>query len=630
MPSFSLVTGVNGSGKTHLLEAIELGRVMVEIDGTQIPPAEVARFDSATLHAGDTSAADPTQLMRARTAQWNVYLAGMTNSGWIGQLRQAATDEKLRQAEGSEEELYDWGLDLLDTPGQILPLRLASVLQQWPNYEQPIRAQFAGQTQLLAMLRHFRAETGLPDLGLRKLQFERLSHSAPLEVEPFKQRLSELFALYAKLRDKNMLLRAYGEVALTDVEFEDRNGIPPWNYLNDLLKAGSYDFAVTHPIPRDSDEPFTARLIHKLNEATIDFASLSSGERVLIGLAMCAYSAEQGGIKVNYPRVMLFDEIDAFLHPTMVQSLLDVVKNVLVEKQALHVIMTTHSPTTVALAEPNGVFKMSKGSPRLSPSNRSEAIASLTAGIPALVVNVENRRPVFVEDTSDASLFTRLVASLQPHVAGPFELIFLSTSIRLPEGSVGGGKKPVEDLVVQLRAAGMTAAYGLRDADQVGIESSHDGVILLGGARRHSIENYLLDPLLIAAFLNLHKFHEHVTPEAMGLPGTGFLGGLERLVPSEMQSAADAVLAVVGPPKGDIAGEDKTVQLCSGDEIKLPYWFVSERGHDWSDRLLEKIPQLKSLRGSHNLMLAMVSQVLDREPLLVANDLVATFNALRQ
>ncbi len=629
LPAFTLVTGPNGSGKSHLLEAIEQGGISIEIDGQAVSQGLIKRFDSGSLSAGDAAAADPVQLVRARMAHWNTYVELVRQSGWTQQLRTAATNDHDSRSNAPESDLYEWGLSLTRHPELPCGPNVRAILNNWAAYDPGIRAQLTGNPTISPMLRYFEFQTGKSIVGISKREFEDAAHSAPVEVEPFKQKLSEVFSLYSKLRDRNVLMRHHNEPSLTELEFEARHGRPPWDYLNGLLTIGGYDFSVTSPSPRDGDEPFMAKLIHKVNGASLDFASLSSGEKILIALAMCVYSTENGSINVNYPKLMLFDEVDAFLHPSMVQSLFDVIRTVLVEKHGLHVILTTHSPTSVALADPVGVFRMKKDGERIGPCSRKEGIESLTVGIPTLSVNLENRRAVFVEDANDVALISKLSEVLSNQCSGPFEPVFLSTSVRLPEGTVGGGKAPLTEVVTGLRKAGLSTAFGLRDADSVGGTSGVEGVLLLGAASRYAIENFLLDPLLVAAFLNLRKFHDHVTPESMGLSGVGFLGGIEDMLPSQLQSSADAILLRVGPPSASADVTLTEVELLSGSVMSLPNWFLAERGHDWAKRLMDRIPQLKEYRNEHLLMSAILNLVVDREPLLISKCLADTIRTLR-
>lgn len=55
---FSIITGVNGSGKTHLLEAIASSKVQVFIDHEPVEPAEIRSFSWRDLDVGETLPAD--------------------------------------------------------------------------------------------------------------------------------------------------------------------------------------------------------------------------------------------------------------------------------------------------------------------------------------------------------------------------------------------------------------------------------------------------------------------------------------------------------------------------------------------------------------------------------------------
>src|SRR4051812_18679818 len=79
LPDFAVITGVNGSGKSHLLEAINNGSVVtpgVSIPPQPVPPGrnqsvpgtDVRLFTWNNLVPAPGSAADPIQLDRERNA----------------------------------------------------------------------------------------------------------------------------------------------------------------------------------------------------------------------------------------------------------------------------------------------------------------------------------------------------------------------------------------------------------------------------------------------------------------------------------------------------------------------------------------------------------------------------------
>src|SRR5437870_4901139 len=97
--------------------------------------------------------------------------------------------------------------------------------------------------------------------------------------------------------------------------------------------------------------------------AEINFSDLSSGEKILASFALCLYYAAEKNQIARYPRVLLLDEIDAPLHPSMTQSVLAAIQRVLIAQEKVKVVLTTHSPTTVALTPESSLYKMHKDHP---------------------------------------------------------------------------------------------------------------------------------------------------------------------------------------------------------------------------------------------------------------------------
>lgn len=67
LPNFAVITGVNGSGKTHLIEAIETGAVGVH----GVPPNEIKHYDWTSLVPTLDVTADPLRLGQARDQATN-------------------------------------------------------------------------------------------------------------------------------------------------------------------------------------------------------------------------------------------------------------------------------------------------------------------------------------------------------------------------------------------------------------------------------------------------------------------------------------------------------------------------------------------------------------------------------
>ena len=78
--------------------------------------------------------------------------------------------------------------------------------------------------------------------------------------------------------------------------------------------------------------------------AQYDLDSLSSGEMVLMTLCLVSFNQYLGRRR---PKLLLLDELDALLHPSMVAALVRTLKTLFVTR-GTKVLMTSHSPMTVA------------------------------------------------------------------------------------------------------------------------------------------------------------------------------------------------------------------------------------------------------------------------------------------
>lgn len=86
----------------------------------------------------------------------------------------------------------------------------------------------------------------------------------------------------------------------------------------------------------------------------------------------------------HFPDILLLDEVDASLHPSMIQNLIDVVQDIFL-KNGVRVLLVTHSPTTIALSSESSVFVMNRGGvQRIEKRSRRDALEILTEGFATL------------------------------------------------------------------------------------------------------------------------------------------------------------------------------------------------------------------------------------------------------
>lgn len=173
-------------------------------------------------------------------------------------------------------------------------------------------------------------------------------------------------------------------------------GPAPWDVVNESLKVAGFPYVVSDPENSSFTDYYLLNLVDSTSGLVINPTDLSSGEQVILQLTLWLFSSGKDGV---FPKLLLLDEPDAHLHPSMTVQFLDVISEVLVRKHGVRVIMTTHSPSTVALAPDDSVFQMERGKTAIVPStDRAALINVLTAG---LVTVSAATRFCFVEDEDD-------------------------------------------------------------------------------------------------------------------------------------------------------------------------------------------------------------------------------------
>lgn len=162
-----------------------------------------------------------------------------------------------------------------------------------------------------------------------------------------------------------------------------RDVIPPWITFNEILEKASFKYKSEYIISTNDEVPLPVKLIDRSNGQIVDFQSLSSGETTVMALIFALYNSSNKG---HFPQVILFDEPDAHLHPSLTQIFLDVVQNVLLKGHQVKVILTTHSPSTVALAPEESIYCMDRDLGHPIKIDKRAAINTLSFGLASVSI----------------------------------------------------------------------------------------------------------------------------------------------------------------------------------------------------------------------------------------------------
>lgn len=572
LPDFVVLSGVNGSGKTHLLQGIANKQIAIMIEDGIL--GHIKFLDHDGLKPNDTGSAYGISHVSSAQQMYNAFYD---------------YQERLKNERGdlTHEEQYR----ALEPSWSKIALRAGKTIDELNEGD---------------FYKYYPLDYKLPGNGI------------------FHQRFSELFRQYYDRKEDNEYHQFATErkgIAsypyLTDEEFIDVYGEPPWILVNRIIEEAQLPYYLTVPEKIHRETSFEAKLVNKLNEAEINFSDLSSGEKVIMSLALALYNAKYD---FEFPKLLLMDEPDAHLHPSMTQQFLDVIQNVFVADKAIKVIMTTHSPSTVALAPEEAIFIMNRATPRISKATKDVALRTLTSGVPTLSVNYENRRQVFVESKHDIAFYEKVYERLKEWLIPEISINFISSGV---DGE--GSCTHVKEIVNKLTSFGNHTIYGIIDWD-----TSNEGnefVKVLGKGKRYSIENYIFDPIFLAAFL----LRERYVPYAvLGLRDrdrhTDFKGFDNQTLQSLANLVVDRVRAIVG----DLSDEKlQEVEYVCGKKIVLPTWFLTIQGHELENILKGIFPQLNKYKRPWEFKREVINKVIDEIPEFLPKELLTLLREIQ-
>ncbi|RRQ46872.1 ATP-binding protein [Chryseobacterium sp. SC28] len=566
LPCFSVLTGLNGSGKSHLLEAIfNQSQNTVHKDGVLVKNILYIQFNG--LNPKIEENCDPVTITTFVKDFYQKFKNALNNSNYQNNKNKGTFLQTFYNP--NEMRIATKFVDKIDIPFDEVD----------ENY--------------------------LIDI---------FDTSMMSQDDFFTGQFALIFKNYHKLLEENKINKYYKDQGHTDIshiyseeEFNQKYGIPPWEFVNSILESINVPYRVNSPLGTRMDASYTFKLISIDGTYNISPQDLSTGEKVLMSLALAIYNSNG---KINKPDLLLIDEPDAPLHPSMSKKMVEILKEKIVELSNIPIIITSHSPTTIICCDGSAVYKMERGVSTPIKTSIQDAIETLSSDIPFLKISNDNRRQVFVESKYDVKYY-ELITNILNRIA-----TMQSEPIYIPaRTSTGSNCTDVINVVNNLFDNGNEQVYGIIDWDTTNI--SLNRIIVLGENERYNIENYILDPLLMGLFFLREA---KITYQEMGLNGYSSYADLQSLKNDDCQIIIDFVLTKLG-----IDLSNKTNYFTHNEtELSICLDFNIYQGHDLETLYKSKFPFLHVYQREDTLKAEVINKIINDFPYLAPKELYQT------
>lgn len=414
IPTFAVITGVNGVGKTQLLEVIK-GR-SERPDNRGIIPQIVREI---------TSSNGPENLIFSEnTTQRGLTLNGLIEYVKSGEQRLVTLRNLDQQIGALKTHINNNQHQISQITDKIAILQIESNIRSWREQIWNLREQklnvniYAYDEELKRIARELEKK-------VEELTEDEIRQFA---IDNFES-LTNVDELTRFIANENMrYMRRVTYLSETHQREEEDMLVAqerPFQTINRLFRQYGFDyFDMLNPFPHDGKLNGEIRFKGKGGEE-VDYNSLSSGEQAIVQFVIWSYGQDFRGNRLN---TMVLDEPDAHLHPSMCKMMVEIFSEMSAKKDdgggGIRIIITTHSPSTVAFTPEGSLFVMQREADNkrvIIPTTTENAVEILSDGIFTfsramsnftLLSSSPKQNLVFVEGKTDVKHFTRAMQVL--------------------------------------------------------------------------------------------------------------------------------------------------------------------------------------------------------------------------
>jgi len=532
IPQFCVITGVNGAGKTQLLEAVNM------------------QISSQTQHivkGFDLILDKEPQVKEYGYVPWQQNLGGFERGNYAD--LQADLENFINKSKNNQLNNQDQNIWKIYTA-------LKEILEFDPK----------GKTE-----QYYRTDYEFTDAFRTAWAYAR-----DITLNKY---INRFFVNYVVRRERLILIshnKDTGDSVKEDTIIKEL-GETPWDLINCLFKKYGFKYSINNP---ESSHGFydVKFILETDNSVQIPFEKLSSGEQMIVMLILWSFNDELGQLK----KLIILDEPDAHLHPEMALMFKEIISDVLVKKFDIQIIMTTHSPTTLCWMDEESIFLMNKDK-GIEKASKQDALNKLTSGL--LFVH-EAFKIVLVEGEDDSKFYQKVFDNLiyNKQLDGQARLVFCP--VETPKAN-GGGKTNVLEVCRQWNnfSDGTEVSdliSGLVDKDNDPNSGLPENVEHLS---RYCFENYLADPLVVFTLLvqeeeaEVSKFakdidYQHGEELRFKKGEIKNAQGIVDFILQKLVDCSDTILQ-----ESDVQGKND-VEYINGIKVKIPKVFFEQSGKD--------------------------------------------------
>lgn len=401
IPQFAIITGVNGAGKTHLLSVMKDEK---KIDVTDSFGTIKRLFLSIKNDLSIDGLIRYKNNTTQRLAQKNQYIDGIK-----------AHNNAIKQVETNKTKNDD-------------KIILQQLDNQIESHKQQITYYQEGVNNLFTYAYDEELSKLLSLLG--KKEIEEISDNEIREyASPYFNTLTEIEDFEKFIRQENDLYKTKLSFLMDDKKFEAAKELSEqeksYQAINRLFKKYGFDYyEMMNPFTKDGTQNGQILFVGK-NGEEVQYNSLSSGEQMIVKFIIWAMATDIRGNRIN---TMLLDEPDAHLHPSMCKMMVEILQEISLPKalggSGIRVIITTHSPSTVAFAPTESLFVMEKDANNdriIKQTSTEDAVRILSDGIFTfekavnqftLIADSNKNNILFVEGKTDVNHLNKAIGLL--------------------------------------------------------------------------------------------------------------------------------------------------------------------------------------------------------------------------